>query len=51
MDLLAELSNAQNCADILEELGEYVAEVDVELARRAIRAIGKVRGGAVALLW
>ena len=42
VDLLAELTNAGNAAAVLEELAEYVSEVDAELARRAIRAIGKV---------
>ena len=40
--LLAQLSNGANGGAILEELAEYVAEVDVELARRALRAIGVV---------
>jgi hypothetical protein len=42
VELLAQMSNGRNHGDILDELGVYVSEVDVELARRAIRAIGKV---------
>mmetsp|Transcript_14975 Transcript_14975/g.19431 ORF Transcript_14975/g.19431 Transcript_14975/m.19431 type:complete len:829 (+) Transcript_14975:21-2507(+) len=42
IDLLAQLNNSQNMVDILEELAVYVAEVDQELSRRSIRAIGKV---------
>lgn len=42
VDLLAELTNSGNAVAVLEELAEYVSEVDAELARRAIRAIGKV---------
>jgi vesicle coat complex subunit len=42
IDLLAQLSNSQNMHDILEELSVYVSEVDQELSRRSIRAIGKV---------
>jgi hypothetical protein len=42
IDLLAQLSNSSNMNDILEELAVYVAEVDQELSRRSIRAIGKV---------
>lgn len=42
IDLLAQLSTVTNKDDVLEELGVYVSDVDVELARRAIKAIGKV---------
>ena len=42
ISLLAQLTNVNNRTDILEELSVYVSEVDVELARSAIRAIGKV---------
>ena len=42
VDLLAQLANVNNMADILDELCVYVSEVDVGMARRAIRAIGRV---------
>ena len=42
VDLLAQLANVNNVGDILDELCVYVSEVDVGMARRAIRAIGTV---------
>jgi AP-4 complex subunit beta-1 len=42
VDLLAQLANVNNMGDILDELCVYVSEVDVGMARRAIRAIGRV---------
>eukprot|EP00485_Elphidium_margaritaceum_P005776 CAMPEP_0202688500 /NCGR_PEP_ID=MMETSP1385-20130828/4001_1 /ASSEMBLY_ACC=CAM_ASM_000861 /TAXON_ID=933848 /ORGANISM="Elphidium margaritaceum" /LENGTH=740 /DNA_ID=CAMNT_0049343493 /DNA_START=129 /DNA_END=2348 /DNA_ORIENTATION=+ len=39
---LANLVNDHNAQDILSELSEYTTDVDVEIARLAIRSIGKI---------
>lgn len=42
VDLLPLLTNESNARDIATELGEYVTDVDAELAKRGIRAIGRI---------
>jgi len=40
--LLPWISNRSNSKDIAQELGEYVTDVDAELSKRAISAIGSI---------
>lgn len=40
LEVLVKLANQENLSDILLELKEYSAEIDIEFARRSIRAIG-----------
>ena len=42
MDVLPQLANETNCADVLAELSEYVSDVDADMARHAIRAVAQV---------
>lgn len=42
VELLPIISNDVNAADIAAELGEYVTDVDSELSKRAIDALGKI---------
>lgn len=42
VDLLPLITSELNARDIATELGEYVTDVDAELAKRAIRSIGKI---------
>ena len=42
VDLLPLICNERNARDIATELGEYVTDVDAELAKRAIRSIGRI---------
>ncbi len=42
VDLLPFIANSSNARDIASELGEYVTDVDAELSRRAIQAIGDI---------
>jgi vesicle coat complex subunit len=42
VDLLPLITNDRNAKDIATELGEYVTDVDAELSKRAIRAIGEI---------
>ncbi|TMW59989.1 hypothetical protein Poli38472_000031 [Pythium oligandrum] len=42
IDILALIADASNVADIIQELSEYVTDVDQELARRSIRAISDI---------
>jgi vesicle coat complex subunit len=42
IDLLPLISNDNNAKDIANELGEYVTDVDSELSKRAIAAIGNI---------
>jgi AP-4 complex subunit beta-1 len=42
VDLLPNVVNMSNAVDISAELSEYVTDVDAELSKRAIRAIGKI---------
>ena len=42
VDLLPLISNNGNAKDIANELGEYVTDVDSELSKRAIAAIGNI---------
>lgn len=42
VDLLPLITNELNARDIATELGEYVTDVDAELAKRAIRSIGRI---------
>lgn len=42
VDLLPNAVNASNAAAVAAELGEYVTDVDAELSKRAIRALGRI---------
>jgi len=42
IDILTCLADASSAEPIVAELGEYVTDVDAEISRRAIRAIGKI---------
>lgn len=42
VDLLPLIANQANAGEIAAELGEYVTDVDAELAKRAIRALGEI---------
>lgn len=42
VDLLPNVVNAGNVEHVAAELGEYVTDVDAELSKRAIRAIGRI---------
>jgi AP-4 complex subunit beta-1 len=42
VDLLPYIANSTNARDIASELGEYVTDVDAELSRRAIQALGEI---------
>jgi AP-4 complex subunit beta-1 len=42
VDLLPYIANSSNVRDIASELGEYVTDVDAELSRRAICAMGDI---------
>lgn len=39
---LALLADANSAEPVITELGEYAADIDAELARQAIRAVGKI---------
>jgi AP-4 complex subunit beta-1 len=42
VDILSVVATENNLGDILNELQEYVTDIDTELSRRSIRAIGAV---------
>lgn len=42
LDIISRLAHEQNAKDVLEELQDYASEVDIEFARRAINAIGRL---------
>mmetsp|Transcript_13577 Transcript_13577/g.31919 ORF Transcript_13577/g.31919 Transcript_13577/m.31919 type:complete len:632 (-) Transcript_13577:63-1958(-) len=42
IDILTLLADAESAQSIVGELSEYVTDVDAEISRRAIRAIGKI---------
>ena len=42
LEILPLLANDGNTTEILAELSEYVTDVSAELAKRAVRAIGKI---------
>lgn len=42
LDIMYRLAHEQNAQDVLEELQNYASEVDIEFARRAINAIGRL---------
>jgi AP-4 complex subunit beta-1 len=42
LDVLSSLANGKNFADILNELAEYVTDVNMEIARASIRNVGKI---------
>lgn len=42
IDILSAVADGSNVADIIQELSEYVTDVDQELARRSIRAIADI---------
>mmetsp|Transcript_39931 Transcript_39931/g.87163 ORF Transcript_39931/g.87163 Transcript_39931/m.87163 type:complete len:851 (+) Transcript_39931:130-2682(+) len=42
IDILTTLADSGSAEPIVAELSEYVTDVDVEISRRAIRAIGKI---------
>jgi AP-4 complex subunit beta-1 len=42
IDILTMIATENNLHELLNELSEYVTDVDSELSRRAIRAIGNI---------
>ncbi|XP_065834378.1 uncharacterized protein [Oscarella lobularis] len=42
LDLLVTISSPSNVVDIVEELSAYAMDVNIEMARRSIRAVGKI---------
>lgn len=42
IDILTVLANPGNAEEVVGEMSEYVTDVDAEISRRAIRAIGKL---------
>ncbi|ETO27025.1 hypothetical protein RFI_10103 [Reticulomyxa filosa] len=42
LEILIKLANKNNAEQVLMELKEYATEIDVEFARKAVRAIGRV---------
>eukprot|EP00930_Biecheleria_cincta_P082420 TRINITY_DN72156_c0_g1_i1.p1 TRINITY_DN72156_c0_g1~~TRINITY_DN72156_c0_g1_i1.p1 ORF type:complete len:839 (+),score=187.58 TRINITY_DN72156_c0_g1_i1:175-2691(+) len=42
IDILTVLADASSAEQVVTELSEYVTDVDAEISRRAIRAIGKI---------
>ena len=42
LDILRNVASEQNLGDILNELSEYVVDVESEMSRRSIRAIGGI---------
>lgn len=42
VDLLPMIANSSNARDIATELNEYVTDVDAELSKKAIRALGEI---------
>ena len=42
VDILADLANPSNVAEVIAELSEYVADVDTQLATSALSALGKI---------
>ncbi|KAL4481626.1 hypothetical protein ABPG74_007715 [Tetrahymena malaccensis] len=42
LNIISNLANEINIGDIMNELGEYVTDVDSELAKESIRTLGKI---------
>eukprot|EP00817_Percolomonadidae_sp_ATCC50343_P002411 CAMPEP_0117428390 /NCGR_PEP_ID=MMETSP0758-20121206/8110_1 /TAXON_ID=63605 /ORGANISM="Percolomonas cosmopolitus, Strain AE-1 (ATCC 50343)" /LENGTH=796 /DNA_ID=CAMNT_0005214723 /DNA_START=341 /DNA_END=2731 /DNA_ORIENTATION=- len=42
IEIMVQLTNVENVNDVLHEFREYAKEIDVEFARRAVRAIGRI---------
>ncbi len=42
LSILTELANEKTLSDVINELSEYVTDVDAEVARQSIRGIGKI---------
>lgn len=42
LDIISNLANESNIGDIMNELGEYVTDVDTELAKESIKTLGKI---------
>lgn len=40
MEILSYLANENNIGDLLNELGEYVTDVDHEMAKNSIKTLG-----------
>jgi AP-4 complex subunit beta-1 len=40
LNILVFLANESNIGDMLNELGEYATDVDVELSKKSIEAMG-----------
>jgi AP-4 complex subunit beta-1 len=42
LKILSYLANENNIGDLLNELGEYVTDVDSELAKKSIETLGEI---------
>eukprot|EP00053_Salpingoeca_punica_P012973 m.116554 g.116554 ORF g.116554 m.116554 type:complete len:782 (+) comp16080_c1_seq1:112-2457(+) len=42
LNVIMDITDADNFSPVLEELGSYVTDVDAEMARHAIRAMGRI---------
>lgn len=42
LNILVYLANELNIGDMLNELGEYATDVDVELSKKSIEAMGQI---------
>lgn len=42
LQILASVASESNLGDMLNEIGEYVTDVDTELSRRSIQALGSI---------
>lgn len=42
VDILVDIVNENNNGRILEEMAAYVTDIDINLARRAVRCVGKI---------
>jgi len=42
LEILAAVADAENAHAIVTELSEYVGDIDEQLAREAVRAVGRI---------
>ena len=42
LNILTYLAEDSNIGDMLNELGEYATDVDIELSKRSIQAMGEI---------
>lgn len=42
LEILSFLANENNIGDMLNELGEYVTDVDAEMAKNSIKTLGNI---------